>query len=176
MYIQLLFSKQMWIYSLGITLQKMIPTSTIRTIEHSQLSRSHHHAVPSARIASTTSSSDRLRLANGRMADDNVHNNEAISEIIMASEINSLKVSSPAHCDEASMHTYRSNTQSTGRQGASDFDVDADDGNDRNNVLTSLEYVISCMSTQNLHNRASLMYLLDVSITIYMYNILHINL
>lgn len=167
---QLLYSKQMWIYSLGITLLKMIPTSTIRTIDHS-----HSTTIPT-RITSTTSpatSSGRLRLINGKMVDDNVPNNEAISEIIMASEINSLKVSSSSSCDESSMHRYSSNNnrQSAGRQtGASEFDVDADDGNVGNNVLTSLEYVISCMSTQNLHNRASLMYLLDVSITIF-YNI-----
>lgn len=108
----LLSPKQMWIYSLGITLHKAIPTSGI---------------TPTNRIISGSL----MKINNDRENDD----------VAIETPVPSTAIST----DMTMYHHYQHHS------------------NKYDKMLTSLDCVISAMCAPKLCNRASLMYLLDVS-------------
>lgn len=145
-YFPFVFQLQMWIYSLGVTLR--------RTIQSTSANSSHQHSkgVHESGLAML----QRQNTAPG------TYQNDVVAQVTAHTNTRQPGLTSLHHQPRQPPHQHQ---QSNGRVNHAANDND-DSGMITNNVykhLTSLDYVVRMMCAPNLHYRASLMYLLDVS-------------
>lgn len=160
------FFLQMWIYSLGITLQRALP-STLQIVKNrdelvkacqqrtmSSISKLSLYSMTSMLPLQTPSSQPPLTslsssAAISKKASENERNQKRNSNAAVI-KTSTTSTAAEQRCSKLSeLCPSRDNHQCE---------------NGEHNGLSSLDYVIASMCSFSLHHRASLMYLLDVSI------------
>lgn len=145
----------MWIYSLGITLRR-----TIQSVSASNSQRRNQRGTRSM----AKSESEATAVGAQPTSNNNV---PAVTMATAKREANGNF--GGAATDNENIKMIYNNSVDDGN--ATNCDSDSGNGSGKTfKNLTSLEYVIRTMCEPNIHYRASLMYLLDVSTTIFQLN------
>lgn len=166
----------MWIYSLGITLHNTIrPVSgqTNATVATGVSEPAAYSVVQKPKSTTATTINDKRFGAAGencanngrqRSGDDGRISAMMISNKSNATTLTPLPPLSPVSGGDGSSSVFRYNNNNYNNNPANHSEnMVGVDGNSSTATLTSLDYVISAMCAPNLHQRASLMYLLNVS-------------